>query len=336
MKRKKRIFRLVAATGAAVVLCLALLTGCVSQNGGTVFKSEYEINVWGSGAKEAVTSATDRFSVLEALLSPVIEGSDVFRINEAKANVPVSVSDDTIFLFEHCKTLYERSGKAFNPAIYPIVELWKFDPANYDKDHGDNMSVPSEAEINALLPFCDFDFFVLNKDEKTITKTVTEAKLDFGASAKGYAADAAGKFFFEHPDFLINVGGTVLIGSDSKTIGILKPYTEKDVAKVLTVAKQGIATSGSYLRNFVSDDVIYHHIIGADGYPAGIREENPKVSVTVIGGSAFVADMLSTAGMLLSEESFSEVLSYYNACAYIIYKDSTERLLNGFEKYIKE
>ena len=90
---------------------------------------------------------------LELTLSTTIEGSDIYKINVSAENertgfVENSVHPETAYLITRSRELYERTGGAFNPALYPLIKEWGFTTGEY--------KVPSEERILRLLEYTDF------------------------------------------------------------------------------------------------------------------------------------------------------------------------------------
>jgi FAD:protein FMN transferase len=82
-------------------------------------------------------------------------------------------------------------------------------------------------------------------------------------------------------------------------IGIQHPRDPQKAMAVLTLEDAAIVTSGDYQRYFEADDKRYHHIFDpATGYPATRSQ-----SVTVVAGSAALADALATAVFVLGPDA---------------------------------
>ena len=124
--------------------------------------------------------------------------------------------------------------------------------------------------------------------------------IDLGGVAKGYSIDSVGKELRQHgiDNFIVNFGGDMLIcgtknGKQWK-IGIKNPLKQGAFLKIISVPKEhclAMATSGDYERFVVKKGKKYSHIIDPKtGHPV----EHAK-SVTVVGKSATVVDLLATA-----------------------------------------
>ncbi len=295
-----------------IVACLILpLVGCTSKIENFAFGTYYSVEIKGGTASSK--NLEDKVRELELKLSTNVENSDIDKINKATANEEVAVSSYTIELFKIAKRLYVDTNGTFNPAVFPLVELWNFSPENYT---GVANSIPSSEEIARLLPYCDFNLFELNVENKTIVKKETMAKLDFGAIAKGYCADVIYEDVKDANSAIIDVGATYRIIGEIP-LYVLDPRKDNFVAKA-TISNCSISTSGDYERCYFVDGVRYHHILDKNGYPAGLGDENAIISATVVGNDATICDALSTATMILDYEKSKNLIESYGYSALLL------------------
>ena len=322
-KTKKTLVILLLITLSATLLA------CSYQRNyeGFVFGTSFSLHINEKSAKKTINNINSALVELDRTISTSIDDSDITRINEAGTNVPISVSEATIFLIKEAKSLYEATDGIFNPAIFPLVELWKFAPANFI---GIATSIPTNTEIENTLLYSSFDLFQLDEEALTVTKLHESAKLDLGGIGKGYAIDVALSYVKEN-GFIV-VGGEIGVKGDSKRIGIRSPRTSS-VPFGIYVLKDNefISTSGDYERFYFYNDKRYHHIIAPDGYPSGHFSANPVINVTLVVNSALIADALSTAFMAMEFDDIVRIADIYNAKGVIIYQDKQYRTFGGFE-----
>ena len=287
------------------------LTGCVKSAENYVFGTYYSIEVEGKNAWKQVNAIEETLKEIESKVSTNVVESDVNKINNAKANEPILVSEITASLFRLSKDLYTATQGAFNPAIFPLTELWGFAPSNYV---GIASNIPLQEEIDALLPLCDLDLFTL--EDNQITKAHDDAKLDFGAIAKGYGADRGYEIVKNSKKAIIDVGRTFKVKGEISLM-VADPRNSNFVATA-TLFNQSVATSGDYERYYFVDGKRYHHIIGKDGYPSGSNESSPIISATIIGESATICDALSTATLVLGYEQSKSIIENFGYSALLI------------------
>jgi len=294
-----------------LLLIILPLAGCTKSTENYAFGTYYSIEIEGKNAGKQINEIEILLKDLESKVSTSIIESDVNKINSAKANTPIVVSNLTATLFNLSKDLYAKTKGAFNPATFPLTELWCFAPSNYI---GVANRIPSQEEINALLPLCDFNLFSL--EGNVIIKGLDNAKLDFGGIAKGYAADCAYEVIKNSNKAVLDIGRTFRVKGDI-TLMVADPRSNDFVAKA-TLFDQSVATSGDYERYYFVNGKRYHHIIGRDGYPSGTNESSPIISATIVGESATVCDALSTATLVLGYEESRPIIEEFGYSALLL------------------
>lgn len=300
-----------------VILLILLITftlcGCNCQIEKYAFGSYYSISLEGKSSQKIAKSLENIISDLDKTLATNDVNSDVYKINNAKANQKVSVSEITLSVFRLSYELYKDTNGAFNPASYPLTELWGFSPEKYT---GIATSIPSETDIQTTLSYSDMDLFTWDESDSTITKLNDNAKLDFGAIAKGYAADICYEIAEKCDKLVLDIGRTFRV-KNTIELYVANPREGDFVAKA-TINDKAVATSGDYERYYFYNDKRYHHIIDRQGYPAGTSEANPIISATIIGESATICDAFSTATMVLGYEGSKSILQKYGCSALLL------------------
>ena len=152
-------------------------------------------------------------TTLDALLSLSNPDSELSRFNQLGEGESMEVSPQTAAVFEKAMELYQLTEGYFNPAVYPLVDLWGFSPRfrnregpdmPYDRvwdEENETLPPPDERYRQAFLTQCRFeDIRLTGSDESgwTLTKGIPSvtvegrtypARIDLGGIAKGYAAD---------------------------------------------------------------------------------------------------------------------------------------------------
>jgi len=241
----------------------------------------------------------NRVREIENRMSANLPGTDIDRINAAAGLQPVQVHDDVFEVIERAVYFAELSGGAFDPTVGPVVSLWGIS--------GDNPRVPSQAEIDAVLPLVGWRNIALDRDTRGVFLKQPGMALDLGAIAKGYAADEAAAIIRKSRirRAIIDLGGNIMACGEKKDrslwrVGIQNPVESRGAyIGIVRVREQSVVTSGVYERYFEADGVRYHHIFSpSTGCPA----RNDLLSVTIIAGSSMDADALSTAVFVLGYE----------------------------------
>lgn len=253
----------------------------------------------------------------DKLLSKTDKDSDLYAVNHRTTD-SVMISPITARLFEYGKDFYEWTDGAFDISAGTLIELW---------DIKNRTTVPSLEEINEARKHCGNFNYTIEKgvdptSEKSARITFSGDKktlYDFGALAKGLAADGVKEMIKNHPMIkaaLVNLGGNVTcIGKHpgrkdgAFNIGIVKPFSGNVNADTLKVVGRNVITSGDYQRYFKveGDDRIYHHIIDPrTGYPTN----NNLDSVSIVSEIGLLGDFLSTSGMLLGIDETKDLLDF--------------------------
>jgi thiamine biosynthesis lipoprotein len=298
---------------AALLLCLCMalsLAACGENRKVTreiyAMDTVMTLTAYGSNADAGLNAAESVIFAMEAMLDPELPTSTVYAINHAEGS-SVVVSAQIARMLTTAKTVYDQSGGALDPTVYPLVKRWGFVDQKYYK--------PTEAEIAEDLSRLCFDQMTLTSFPSSGSYSLTipaYGQLSFGAVAKGSAAENA-------IDAMRQAGvqsGIISLGGNVQTLGlkpdgslwkvaIQDPENPDGYVGVISVGETAVVTSGPYQRNFVIKGVVYHHIINpATGHPSG----SSLRSVTIVCEDGTMADCLSTAMFVLGE---TKALNYW-------------------------
>ena len=251
---------------------------------------------------QIIIDAEQRIRELENMLSITLENSEISKLNAAAGKEAVEVSKDTWTLLEAGKKLGAGTGGAFDIAISPVVKAWGFTEAEHH--------VPSQTELDALLPLTNPDDVVL--DKMTVYLEKEGMAVDLGGITKGYASDEVASLLKGKgvESAIVSLGGNVFgIGTkpngDKWEVALANPLDANDYCGLISIEDKAVVTSGGYQRFFEENGKKYHHIIDpATGYPA----ESGLLSVTIISESGMEADVLSTALFVMGLE---DALTYW-------------------------
>lgn len=299
-----------AAVALTAILILLSLTACDNAAAGEYF-DVFGTTLYIESTEHGYAAATaEDMREAEMLLSASVEGSDVYRINAAAAGESVTVDALTMTLLVKAREICLLTDGAYDPSVYPLVELWGFAPGEFVAGTPPER-LPSEEEIAAAKELVGFDeAFALDEDALTVTKLKDGAKLDLGGIAKGYAVETA--LTAATGETLVNLGGNIGgVGRDFTIgIGAPRPYSVSYVGTVTLRSGECISTSGDYERYYEVDGVRYHHIIDPfTGAPA----DSGLASVTVICSDGALGDALATAVMVAGAERGKEWIAELSA-----------------------
>ena len=250
-------------------------------------------------ANEILSHCENIVKDIDNKMNPSTISSDIYKINQNAGKEPVKVSKDTFNVIKASLHYSEVSNDSFDTTIGALVQLWNIG--------NENAKVPTQEEVNALLPSVDYKNIILDEKNSTVMLKNPETKIDLGGIAKGYAADKVVQYLESQKieGAIVNLGGNIytLGTKDGKTkfnIGIQDPTKPRGNAiGSITTTNRSVVTSGIYERYIEKDGKIYHHILSPKtGYPV----ENNLRSVTIISDNSMNCDALSTTAFSLGLE----------------------------------
>lgn len=292
-----------------VFLCLSVFVfaaGCSGERPRTAeficFNSLVTVCVYDKPlSDDAVNEIKTAFTALEREFSTT-GGTFTAALNSADKDVLVPISSHGRAVFNAAKAVYGFTAKKFNPAVYPLTDLWGFSPDKY-KRPGFDFTLPTEEEIKAVLTrgILDFDKVKLSEDKTAAFKTDGAVKIDLGGILKGYAADLAGEILVKHgyTSGYASVGSSSirLINVDKLLVRHPEAYENQSAPNALLSINcknktLSVSSSGVYERYNEYEGIKYPHVID----PVTGRPTSGSVTcATVTGVDGATADALTTA-----------------------------------------
>lgn len=318
------------------LLCIFCLYCCITFSGCSYFSAAPEsitgfyydtvisVTIYDPGSEQLLEQCMELADYYEKLLSPDIEGSDIWKINHDQGSY-VDVSEDTLSLINTSLSYARLSGGLVDPTVGSLSNLWNFG--------SDSQAVVPDQNLieNALL---HVNYEAVHIKENQVMLSDPDACMELGFIAKGFIADKMKAFLLSRDvtSAIINLGGNVLaVGSKPDgapfSIGIQKPFEKSGVpALALSITDASVVSSGSYERFFEQDGRLYHHILSTQtGYPAA----SGLSQVTIISDSSTTGDALSTLCFILGYEKAAFLLeSYPDVQAVFIAEDGQISYIN--------
>lgn len=287
--------------------------------------TEMTLRLYGDTDGSAAKYLTAELFRLDAVFSPTEESSTLYSLNRFK-----TIRDaDILSLLQTADEISARTNGALDVTLLPLSRLWGFIGASY--------YLPTADEIAETSRRTGTDKYEVVDDS---VRLKGDAELDFGALAKGYAADVC-RAYLEGLDMpaLLTLGGNVQSvgdkpGGEPWMIGIQDPRQPE--ACIMTLALRGtnaVVTSGDYQRCFDLDGVRYCHIIDpATGSPV----QNDLCSVTIVADSGVLADGLSTALFVMGPDAaFEHWRQSDDFEAVFVLKDGTVYVTEGLKGAVR-
>lgn len=329
------IFALTACTPTPQAPTYQKLSG---RTMGTSYHITFEMPK--SVSAEVVQASIDkRLEQINDSMSTYQATSTISKFNTLKAGQTIQIDTDFIKVLSDSRVIYEQSNHAFDPTVYPLVELWGF---------GSSMSVerlqnpPSSDEIQAVRDKIGLDKVVL--DGQNLGKTADGVGLDFSAIAKGYGVDTIAhvlKSQYNINNYMVEIGGEIATsGVNDKgsawVLAVDKPVVGSTVAnrEIMTTIKlsgQSMATSGNYRKQMEYNGITYSHTINPHtAYPVA----NGVPSVSVIADTTALADGWATALTAIPQEEAMALATQNGIKALFILKQGDEWQLHKTAEFV--
>ena len=270
----------------------------------------------GRNFQESIDSLLDDFDQTASLW---VEESLIRRVNENRDSV---VNEEFATLVEISKEMHEYTGGAFDCTVGKLVNAWGFGFSKREEMSG--------TVVDSLLQYVGKQPEVVRDAAGMLIlrKATPESTLDFNAIAQGYSTDKVSQFLESKgiENYLVDIGGEVYAKGckpDGKawTVGIERPaenrYSNPEVEMSIELRDKAVVTSGNYRKYYEKDGVRYSHTIDPS---TGRPVEHSLLSVSVIDESAWRADALATAFMVMGLEKAKKFIKEHP-------EDSMERVI---------
>ena len=245
----------------------------------------------------AIEAAFGAVRAADSLLSTWRDDSELARLNHAPPGQPRSVSAALGSILVQVDRWSRATDDAFDPAVGALEDAWDL------RGHG---RVPGPAELARARGRSGRRAFRLSADGRTFRRLVGGAWLDSGGFGKGAALAAARDSLRAHglASALLDFGGQVLVvGADPNgtkwVVPVAHPSRRFESAARLALRDRSASTSAQSERFVEVDGHRYGHILD----PRTGRPVPAWGSVTVVAVDPLVADILSTALLVLGPEA---------------------------------
>lgn len=290
-----------------------------------------------SAARRAIANAIEAaLDDVNSKMSTYIESSELNAFNRHRSEEPFPLSPETLQVLLVSKRVHRASLGAFDPTVGPLVDLWGFgsQPAAAD--------LPTDEQIEALLPHLGFDKLELDLESGTARKLDPDVSFDLSAVAKGFAVDKTAEALagLGYPSTMVELGGEVrAMGANAAgnpwRIAVERPgISSPTPQQIVPLSELSLATSGDYRNFFERDDRRYSHTIDPrTGQPV----QHSLASASVLDRTCARADAWATAMMVLGpEEGWNLAVERDLAVLLVIYTDDglVERMTPSFQAFL--
>ena len=263
-------------------------------------------------------------------------------INDLKdgAHRTVTVDQKIIDMLLYAREMYDKTDGMVNVAMGSVLKLWH-DYRTVGMSDPADASLPPMNKLEEAAQHTDITKMVIDADNRTVTLTDPQMRLDVGAIAKGYAAEQVAKWLEAHgvSGWLLNVGGNVrAVGKKPDgtawTVGLENPEdTSADYLAYMQLTDEALVTSGSYQRYYIVGGKSYHHII----HPDTLMPAEGYLAVSVVCHDSGMGDALSTALFCMSIEEGKALIATLDGVAVSwVTSDGKQTVSDGWNQYVKK
>jgi len=326
----------------ALLLITVVLPGCQKPAGeselsgeaqGTTYHIKLVLDGTSTSLEETRREVSATLAEIDAQMSNYREDSEISRINRQERTNWLPVSQEIAELLAIAQTVYDRSDGCYDLTVKPLFDLWGF------SRHQNR--VPTEHEIDALLPHVGMRLLEVDAVNQRIRKKDPKLKIDLSSIAQGYSVGVVAKLLeaLGVKNYLVEIGGEMMVkgrkaNGDNWRIAVETPTPfSRAVQKVIEVREQqGIAimTAGTYRNFFEQNGQSYSHILNPKtGRPVTHRLH----SVTVMHDDPTWADAWDTALLCVGEQEAARIAEAEQLKALLIYDDDsklTEHMSKAF------
>ncbi|GHS86821.1 FAD:protein FMN transferase [Bacteroidia bacterium] len=266
-------------------------------------------------------------SILQAFDKVASLWDTASEINAVNHNRDIELSPMFQDLFHKSMEISVLTDGAFDITVGPLVKAYGF----WNQEQEDL----TDEKIAHYLRLVGYQ--KVRIENNRFIKDIPDIQIDFNAIAQGYSADVLSQFFENQSiyNYLIDVGGEIIANGQKPNgshwvVGIEVPAQNKDddrtIFTKIELKDRSIVTSGNYRKYYEKDGKRYAHTIDPKtGKPA----EHNLLSVSVIDSTAWRADALATAMMVLGVQQAQQLAQRIQGLeTYFICAEGTElRLL---------
>lgn len=284
----------------------------VEPHMGTLFRIELYANSRDEAAG-AFAAAFSRIHRLDLIFSDYNPESEAMRLCREAAGQPVRVSAELFTVFGAAEALAARSDGAFDVTAAPAIRLWR----EARRTH----VLPPQESLEKAQGGRNWRNVILDRQGSSVSMEAGML-LDFGAIAKGYAADEAlaeiGKRGIASA--MVAASGDIAAsgappGKRGWRVGLEWPHSPyANRRQVLWLENAAVSTSGDTEQFVEIDGRRYSHIVDARTLQALTR----RVMVSVIARRGVDADPLATTLSILEPAAGLALLERYAGAAALI------------------
>ncbi|MDR9364886.1 MAG: FAD:protein FMN transferase [Balneolaceae bacterium] len=257
----------------------------------------------GSG-DELFQKIKDEVNRIESRLSRFIKESEISKINREAFKADVETDDECFEILSACKYGWKMTDGAFDITLRPLMDYWK----NEDNQPDETLQTVKES--------IGMQHVELDEENQTVGFINEKTELDLGGFGKGYALEKIKQMIESSAikDAFISFGESSVLAMGEHPAGGawkigINDYTNPgNSIHEFEVSNGSVSTSSNF---FLNDEGVlqnHTHIIN----PKTGKPHEHFTAASVSARSPILAEILSTACLLLSDEKIRELMEKYD------------------------
>ena len=288
---------------------------------GTAQGTYYSVQYYdkdGRNMKSQIDSILQAFDLSASLW---VENSTLNRLNRGEDSL---LDNITASLLEKSLMMNRYTEGAFDCRVGKLVNAWGFGAKE--------KAILDTAAVDSILRICAASIDIHQRCIDSTNRAVLwrmdrHTEIDFNAIGQGLSVDLLADFLQSKgiESYLIDVGGEVIAKGEKRggqpwIVGIEKPaenrYSAPEIMETIALRNAAMVTSGNYRKYYEKDGTRYSHTIDpSTGYPVN----HTLLSVTVIDSTAWKADALATAFMVMGLDSATRFIDKHREIKYVYF-----------------
>lgn len=245
----------------------------------------------------------DEVNRIENRLSRFIQESEIAKINRDAFQSEVKTDEEIFEILKACKYGYKLTSGTFDITLRPLMNYWK-NPENF-----------SDEEFEKIRDSVGVQHIELNEEEQTVHFKNEIIELDFGGFGKGYALEklkqiiegsSAKQAFISFGESSVLAMGEHPAGGEWK-IGINNYKKPGHSIHEFELSNGSVSTSSNFFLNDDGKLQNHKHVIN----PETGRVYEDFTAVSVSADSPILAEILSTACLMLPDEKIHNLIKKY-------------------------
>lgn len=291
---------------------------------GTTYHIKLVLDGTSTSLEQIQHQVTATLAGIDSKLSNYRNDSEISLINQQENTDWLTVSQEISELLVIANKVYEQSNGCYDLTVKPLFDLWGF-------SRHENR-IPTQAEINALLPHMGMSLLELDATHQRIRKKDPKLKIDLSSIAQGYSVGKVAHDLEEMgvKNYMVEIGGEMMVkgrksNGENWRVGIETPTPFiRKLHKVINVKEHnGIAimTAGTYRNFFEENGQAYSHILNPK---TGRPVTHHLHSVTVMHDNPTWADAWDTALLCVGEQEAARIAEAAYLKVLLIYDDDNK------------